>query len=78
MNPEQRRAHLVLQGQTLLDEWLQYCASQRAAPDWVAWDRAVVRLLGRIERAVIWTHHGCRLPNGEVYLYPDNMLGEIE
>ena len=27
MTPEQRRAHLVLQGQTLLDEWLTRCAA---------------------------------------------------
>lgn len=25
MTPEQRRAHLILIGQPLLDEWLEYC-----------------------------------------------------
>ena len=93
MTPEQRRAHLILIGQPLLDEWLEYCRAWTKAviSPGISWSReeavwlwrdAVEREYGD-RRAGDWAgphRDDFAMKNGDYYTYvvPDNLTGETK
>lgn len=83
MTPEQRRAHLVLIGQPLLDEWLEFCKMYDASPGSRGraidkWRDAVSAEYGGRWEGVFC---GAKLENfmcvnGDYYLHPNTVIGE--
>lgn len=84
MTPEVRRAHLMLHGQTLLDEWTEVCGFIRdariahaggrfdASHDMYTLARTCWRKAVAKEGCTMqWDGAGCVLSNGERYEYPD-------
>ena len=73
MTPQEQRAHDILRGQTLAQEWATYLAIRAEAHKlWAdavkAWVEAVKVEFGPA-CTITWTAEGCSLSVGESYFY---------